>query len=104
MLACKHRTPNIMNRVSTNKRIQVVSALVEGNCIGAIVRDDRYAKHTVLNPLRDLGCACAECHHRNVWSLEELEHFSYFCRAVKGSLNQAIASSAVRSGSSSVMA
>jgi hypothetical protein len=33
-----------------------------------------------------------------------LEHFSYFCRAVKGSLNQAIASSAVRSGSSSVMA
>jgi len=61
-----------MNRVSTNKRIQVVSALVEGNCIGAIVRDDRYAKHTVLNPLRDLGCACAECHHRNVWSLEEL--------------------------------
>jgi len=34
----------------------------------------------------------------------DLEHFSYFCRAVKGSLNQAIASSAVRSGSSSVMA
>jgi hypothetical protein len=35
---------------------------------------------------------------------EKLEHFSYFCRAAKGSLNQAIASSAVSSGSSSVMA
>jgi len=37
-------------------------------------------------------------------NFSRLEHFSYFCRAVKGSLNQAIASSAVRSGSSSVMA
>ena len=33
-----------------------------------------------------------------------LEHFSYWCRALKGSLNQAFASSAVRSGSSSAMA
>jgi hypothetical protein len=36
--------------------------------------------------------------------LLQLEHFSYLCRAAKGSLNQAIASSAVSSGSSSVMA
>ena len=33
-----------------------------------------------------------------------LEHLSYFCRALKGSLNQAFASSAVSIGSSSVMA
>jgi hypothetical protein len=33
-----------------------------------------------------------------------LERFSYCCRAAKGSLNQAFASSAVMSGSSSVMA
>ena len=33
-----------------------------------------------------------------------LEHFSYCCRVSKGSLNQAFASSAVRSGSSSAMA
>src|ERR1039457_6122923 len=34
----------------------------------------------------------------------ELEHFSYYCRAENGSLNQALASSAVSSGSSSAMA
>ena len=33
-----------------------------------------------------------------------LKHFSYCCRAWKGSLNQAFASSAVRSGSNSAMA
>jgi hypothetical protein len=33
-----------------------------------------------------------------------LEHFSYCCRALKGSLNQAFASAAVSSGSSSAMA
>jgi hypothetical protein len=33
-----------------------------------------------------------------------LEHFSYCCRALKGSLNQAFASCAVSSGSSSAMA
>jgi len=36
--------------------------------------------------------------------LKTLEHFSYCCRALKGSLNQAFASSAVSSGSSSAMA
>jgi hypothetical protein len=34
----------------------------------------------------------------------DLEHFSYYCRALRGSLNQAFASSAVSSGSSSAMA
>jgi CRP-like cAMP-binding protein len=36
--------------------------------------------------------------------MAELEHFSYCCRASKGSLNQAFASSVVMSGSNSVMA
>jgi len=58
-----------MNRLSTEKRAQVVSALVEGNSIDSIVRMTGTAKHTVLNLLRDLGCACAEYHHRNVRNL-----------------------------------
>ena len=58
-----------MNRLSTDKRVQVVSALVEGNSINAIVRMTGVAKHTVLNLLRDLGCASAEYHHRNVRNL-----------------------------------
>ncbi|QNI32895.1 IS1 family transposase [Alloacidobacterium dinghuense] len=58
-----------MNRLSTAKRVQVVSALVEGNSINAIVRMTGVAKHTVLNLLRDLGIACAEYHDQNVRGL-----------------------------------
>src|SRR5271169_629724 len=58
-----------MNRLSTAKRTQVVSALVEGVSINATCRMTGVAKHTVLNLLRDLGCACAEYHHRNVRGL-----------------------------------
>ena len=58
-----------MNCLSTEKRIQVVAALVEGNSINATVRMTGVAKHTILNLLRDLGQACAEFHHRNVRNL-----------------------------------
>jgi IS1 family transposase len=58
-----------MNRLSTEKRVQVVAALVEGNSINATVRMTGVAKHTVLNLLRDLGYACAEYHHQNVRAL-----------------------------------
>ena len=58
-----------MNRLSIDKRVSVVSALVEGNSIRAIERMTGVAKHTVLNLLRDLGCASAEYHHRNVRGL-----------------------------------
>jgi IS1 family transposase len=55
-----------MNRLSTAKRVQVLSALVEGVSINATCRMTGVAKHTVLNLLRDLGCAAAEYHHQNV--------------------------------------
>jgi IS1 family transposase len=58
-----------MNRLSTPKRVQVLSALVEGVSINATCRMTGVAKHTVLNLLRDLGCAAAEYHHRNVRGL-----------------------------------
>ncbi len=47
-----------------------------------------------------------ECHGKSsfIFKVSNLEHFSYCCRALKGSLNQAFASSAVSSGSSSAMA
>jgi IS1 family transposase len=59
-----------MNRLSTAKRVQVVSALVEGVSINATCRMTGVAKHTVLNLLRDLGCAAGEFHHRNVRALK----------------------------------
>ena len=55
-----------MNRLSTEKRVQVVSALVEGVSINATCRMTGGAKHTVLKLLEDMGCAAAAYHHRNV--------------------------------------
>jgi IS1 family transposase len=55
-----------MNRLSPAKQVQVVAALVEGVSINATVRMTGVAKHTVLNLLRDLGCAAATYHHHNV--------------------------------------
>lgn len=59
----------IMNRLPTQKRVQVVSALVEGSSINSIVRMSGVAKHTILKLLEDMGCACAAYHHRNVRGL-----------------------------------
>jgi len=58
-----------MNRLPIEKRIQVVAALVEGTSINATCRMTGVAKHTVLNLLRDLGCASADYHHKHVRSL-----------------------------------
>lgn len=58
-----------MNRLRIEKQAQVLSALVEGVSINATCRMTGAAKHTVLNLLRDMGCAAAEYHHRNVRGL-----------------------------------
>jgi hypothetical protein len=58
-----------MNRLAADKRTQVIAALVEGNSINATVRMTGVAKHTVLNLLRDMGCAGAEYHNRVVRNL-----------------------------------
>src|SRR5438094_814384 len=49
-----------MNRLSTERRAQVIAALVEGNSIRATVRMTGVAKNTVTKLLVDLGNACAE--------------------------------------------
>ena len=48
-----------MNRLSTEKRSQIVGSLVEGNSIRATVRMTGAAKNTVTKLLVDLGAACA---------------------------------------------
>jgi IS1 family transposase len=58
-----------MNRLSTNKQAQIVSALVEGNSINATCRMLGVGKHTVLRLLEELGCACAAYHHSHVRNL-----------------------------------
>jgi hypothetical protein len=49
-----------MNRLSTQKRAQIIGSLVEGNSIRATVRMTGAAKNTVSKLLVDLGEACAE--------------------------------------------
>jgi IS1 family transposase len=49
-----------MNRLTTDKRAQIIGALVEGNSIRATVRMTGAAKNTVTKLLVDLGAACSE--------------------------------------------
>lgn len=49
-----------MNRLSTERRAQIIGCLVEGNSIRATVRMTGAAKDTVTKLLVDLGKACAE--------------------------------------------
>lgn len=49
-----------MNRLSTEKRAQIIGALVEGNSIRATVRMTGAAKNTITKLLGDLGEACAD--------------------------------------------
>lgn len=49
----------IMNRLSTQRRAQIVSALVEGNSIRATCRMTGASKNTVVKLLVDLGTVCS---------------------------------------------
>jgi hypothetical protein len=58
-----------MNRLSTEDRVRVVAALVEGNSLRATARMTGVARMTVEKLLRDLGAACAayqDAHLRNL--------------------------------------
>jgi IS1 family transposase len=59
-----------MNRLSIAKRVQIISALVEGVSINATCRMTGVAKHTVLKLLEDMGCAAAAYHHEHVRGLK----------------------------------
>lgn len=48
-----------MNRLTTEKRAQIIGCLVEGNSIRATVRITGAAKNTITKLLVDLGAACA---------------------------------------------
>lgn len=49
-----------MNRLTVEKRAQVIAALVEGNSLRSVVRMTGAAMNTVLKLLADVGKACAE--------------------------------------------
>src|SRR5215210_6659359 len=58
-----------VNRLTTEKRAQIIGALVEGNSIRATVRMTGAAKNTVTKLLVDLGAACSEYQDRTLRDL-----------------------------------
>jgi len=74
-----------MNKLSIEKRTQVIKALVEGNSILAACRITGTAKGTVLRLLRDVGKACAEYQENKLRNLScqriECDEIWSFCYA-----------------------
>lgn len=58
-----------MNKISRQKRVQVISALVEGNSIRSTVRMTGVAKNTIVKLLKDIGLVCTEYHNKVVRNL-----------------------------------
>jgi IS1 family transposase len=76
-----------MNRLSTEDRVRVVAALVEGNSLRATSRMTGVARMTVEKLLRDLGAACQTFHDANVRNLKtkrvQADEIWAFCYAKK---------------------
>lgn len=81
-----------MNKLSTAKRVQIISALVEGVGINAITRMTDVSKNTVLKLLADVGNACAiyqDKAFRNLKSTRiECDEIWSFCFAKQKNLRE----------------
>jgi hypothetical protein len=73
-----------MNKLSTQKRVRIISALVEGNSINSVVRMTGVSNNTVLKLLADIGSASAiyqDKVFRNLqgkrWELDEIWSFCF---------------------------
>ena len=53
-----------MNKLSTEKRTAIVSALVEGNSLASTCRMLNVSKTAILKLLADVGTACADLQDR----------------------------------------
>src|SRR5438477_12922162 len=58
-----------MNRLSTEKRAQIVGMIVEGNSVRSITRMTGVCQEAILKLLCDLGAACAKHHKTAVRNL-----------------------------------
>jgi len=74
-----------MNRLSIQKRTQILSALVEGTAINAIVRMTGVSKVTILRLLEDVGEACLAFENKALRNLPcryiECDEIWSFCYA-----------------------
>ncbi len=58
-----------MNRLTIEKRVQIISALVEGNAINATARMAGVSKVTILKLLKDVGEACLAFENKTLRNL-----------------------------------
>jgi hypothetical protein len=76
-----------MNKLSTEKRAQIIGCLVEGMSIRATVRITGAAKNTITKLLADLGTACADYQDQTFRDLSckrfECDEIWSFCYAKK---------------------
>jgi hypothetical protein len=74
-----------MNRLSTERKVQVIKTLVEGNSIRATCRITNTAKGTVIRLLHNVGKACAEYQNTHLRNLScqriECDEIWSFCYA-----------------------
>ena len=74
-----------MNRLSTEKRAQIIGCLVEGNSIRSTVRMTGAAKNTITKLLVDLGHACSDYQDQTLRGLTcsviECDEIWAFCYA-----------------------
>src|SRR2546427_3583188 len=83
-----------MNKLSTQKRTQVVAALVEGAGINSVCRMTGVSKPTVLRLLVDLGTACATYQNEKLRNLPckrvQCDEIWSFCHAKDKNLPKAL--------------
>ena len=79
-----------MNRLTLERRAQILSCLVEGNSIRATCRMTGAAKNTVVKLLCDVGAACAEYQDKTLRNLSckrvQVDEIWSFCYAKQRNL------------------
>ncbi len=68
--ACSGVHNGFMNKLTRDRRTQVIAALIEGNSIRSTVRMTGVAKKTVLRLLVEVGTACAEYQDKTLRNLK----------------------------------
>lgn len=79
-----------MNKLTTDQQAQIISSLVEGNSIRAIVRMTGVAKNTIVKLLVNIGRACSEYQDRALTNLScrriQCDEIWEFCYAKERNL------------------
>jgi len=85
--ARKHIIIFNMNKLNTERRAQVISALVEGCSIRSTTRMMGVAKNTVIKLLEDVGTACANYQDEKLRNLDcriiQCDEIWSFCHSKK---------------------